>query len=86
MPKSWQTYLRDTLRLTPDDVYKVSNHLNVGDFMELALLDLPALRYPPFVTRLPTEYRNENNIFDAIRKARHPYPPSLLTRLTRFSI
>ena len=77
MPKSWQTYLRDTLRLTPDDVYKVSNHLNVGDFMELALLDLPALRYPPFVTRLPTEYRNENNIFDAIRKRdiliHHPF-------------
>ena len=77
MPKSWQTYLRDTLKLTPDDVYKISNHLNVGDFMELALLDLPALRYPPFVTRLPTEYRGEASIFDAIHKRdiliHHPF-------------
>ena len=77
MPKAWRHYLRDTHRLTKDDVYDIDNHLNVGDFMELALLDIPHLRYPPFVTRLPTEYRFEDNIFDAVRQGdiliHHPF-------------
>ena len=77
MPDSWRTYLAETLRLAPEDIYEISNHLNVGDFMELALLDIPELRYDPFTTRLPTEYRNEACIFDAIRKQdiliHHPF-------------
>jgi polyphosphate kinase len=77
MPKRWKTYLRDVHKLTDDDVYDIPNHLNVGDFMELALLDIPELRDPPFVTRLPTEYRYEENIFSAIRKQdiliHHPF-------------
>jgi len=77
MPKAWRHYLRDTHRLGKEDIYEIPNHLNVGDFMELALLDIPRLRYAPFVTRLPTEYRNEENVFDAIGKGdilvHHPF-------------
>jgi polyphosphate kinase len=77
MPKRWKKYLRDVHKLHNDDVYDIPNHLNVGDFMELALLDIPELRDPPFVTRLPTEYRFEENIFSAIRKQdiliHHPF-------------
>lgn len=76
MPKSWRNYLRDTNKLSNDDVYEISNHLNVADFMELASLKIPELRDKPFVTRLPTEYRNQN-IFTAIRKQdiliQHPF-------------
>lgn len=68
MPKSWRTYLRDTNQLTNDDMYEIPNHLNVADFMELASLKIPELRDKPFVTRLPTEYRNQSSIFGAIRK------------------
>jgi polyphosphate kinase len=77
MPKSWRIYLRDTNQLTNDDMYEIPNHLNVADFMELASLKIPELRDPPFVTRLPTEYRNQSSIFAAIRKQdiliQHPF-------------
>jgi polyphosphate kinase len=53
MPEAWCDFLRKTLQLIEADVYHVDYHLNVGDFMELALLDLPELRYPPFDTRCP---------------------------------
>lgn len=77
MPKKWKHYLRETLELDEADVYEIPSHLNVGAFMELSSLDAPALKYPPFVTRLPTEYRNTDSIFDAIRKEdiliHHPF-------------
>ena len=77
MPKSWRVYLRDTNQLTNDDMYEIPNHLNVADFMELASLKIPELRDQPFVTRLPTEYRNQSSIFAAIRKGdiliQHPF-------------
>jgi polyphosphate kinase len=77
MPKNWRIYLRDTNQLTNDDMYEIPNHLNVADFMELASLKIPELRDKPFVTRLPTEYRNQSSIFAAIRKGdiliQHPF-------------
>jgi polyphosphate kinase len=77
MPKSWRVYLRDTNKLNNDDVYEIPNHLNVADFMELASLKIPELHDKPFVTRLPTEYRNQPSIFAAIRKQdiliQHPF-------------
>jgi polyphosphate kinase len=77
MPKSWRIYLRDTNKLNNDDVYEIPNHLNVADFMELASLKIPELHDKPFVTRLPTEYRNQPSIFAAIRKQdiliQHPF-------------
>jgi polyphosphate kinase len=77
MPKQWRTYLRDTNKLSNDDVYEIPNHLNVADFMELASLKISDLHDKPFVTRLPTEYRNQSSIFAAIRKGdiliQHPF-------------
>ncbi|MGL4608419.1 MAG: polyphosphate kinase 1 [Trueperaceae bacterium] len=77
MPKSWRNYLRDTNKLNNDDVYEIPNHLNVADFMELASLNIPELHDKPFVTRLPTEYRNQPSIFAAIRRqdilVQHPF-------------
>jgi polyphosphate kinase len=76
MPKVWRTYLRETNKLSNDDVYEIPNHLNVADFMELASLKISDLHDKPFVTRLPTEYRNQN-IFAAISKQdiliQHPF-------------
>ncbi|MCA9839466.1 MAG: polyphosphate kinase 1 [Trueperaceae bacterium] len=77
MPRKWRDYLRDNLELSEEDVYEIPHYLNVGAFMELASLDIPELKDPPFVTRLPTEYRNETSIFDAIHKGdiliHHPF-------------
>jgi len=77
MPAHLCDYLRKTLKLSESDIYKVDNHLNVGDFMELALLDLPELRYPPFNTRLPTEYRGMSDGFAVVNQQdvliHHPF-------------
>ena len=77
MPAPWRDFLRKTLKLSEEDVYRIDDHLNVGDFMELALLDLPELRYPPFNTRLPTEFIGRSDVFDVIRQQdvliHHPF-------------
>ncbi len=77
MPDTWRTYLRDTHRLDDDDVYEIPNHLNVGDFIEMAVLDIPELRDRPFSTRLPTEYLGEADVFATVRKQdvliHHPF-------------
>ena len=77
MPGVWREYLQETLRLEPHDVYRIPHYLNVADFMELALLDMPELRYKPFVTRLPTEYRGTKDIFSVVRQQdvfiHHPF-------------
>ena len=77
MPSQWREHLRHTLLLEPGDVYEVPNHLNVSDFMELAQLDRPDLRDPPFVSRLPTEYRQAGGVYEAIRRqdvlVHHPF-------------
>jgi polyphosphate kinase len=77
MPPYWRNYLKNTHRLAADDVFDIPNHLNVSDFMELAGLELPELRFPPFSGRLPSEYRNEERVFDAVCKGdilvHHPF-------------
>jgi polyphosphate kinase len=66
MPAAWVERLRVTLQLGPDDVYEIPNHLNVADFMELAMLPLPELRDPPLQARLPRALRGEGTVFDAV--------------------
>ena len=77
MPEAWRERLRATLGLEPEDVYSISNHLNVSDFLELAELDLPALRFPPFAARLPSEYRHHDGVLATVRDAdvlvHHPF-------------
>lgn len=77
MPPYWRTFLKNTHRLMPEDVFDIPNHLNVSDFMELAGLELPELRFPPFSGRLPSQYRNESSVFDAVAKGdilvHHPF-------------
>jgi polyphosphate kinase len=77
MPEAWVERLRTTLRLHPQDVYRIPNHLNVADFMELAQLPIPELRDEPFNPRLPRELRRHATVFDAVREGdvllHHPF-------------
>lgn len=77
MPAHWVDFLRKTLKLNDTDVYRIDNHLNVADFMELAFLDMPELRDPPFNTRLPTEFRGMSDTFAVVRQQdvliHHPF-------------
>ncbi len=76
MPKSWRKYLQNTHKLDKQDVFLVSR-LGIGDFMQLAAIDMPELKNPPFVQRMPSEYRDKDSIFTAIKEndilLHHPF-------------
>ncbi|MFN8449604.1 MAG: polyphosphate kinase 1 [Anaerolineae bacterium] len=59
------------------DVYLVNGALGGSSLMELTSLDLPELKYPVYLPRLPEGLMEDENIFDAIRKrdylVHHPY-------------
>lgn len=77
MPRAWVERLRRNLRLEPQDVYRIPNHLNVADFLELAALPIPELRDPPYVPRMPRELLRADSAFEAVRRRdvllHHPY-------------
>ncbi len=76
MPKKWRKFLQNTHNLDKNDVFLV-NRLNISDFMQLASIDIPELRDPPLLQRIPSEYRNKKSIFDAIKASdillHHPF-------------
>jgi polyphosphate kinase len=64
--------------LTHPDVHECGPILELGDLMEIAALDLPDLRDPPFVPATPPELRDTTrSIFEAIRAGdilvHHPF-------------
>jgi len=87
MPESTRALLLEELRderlpanatLTDRDVHEMGPLLEMGDLMEIAMLDIPDLRDPPLVPVTPPRLRGVNGgIFDEIRAAdvlvHHPY-------------
>ena len=89
MPDALRTLLMEELRdeedalmvalpLSERDVDEPGTLLDLGDLMSLAsAIDLPDLKYPPFVPGIPTELADVANIFDAIREhdvlVHHPF-------------
>ena len=87
MPDETRHLLLDELRddrlpanatLTEHDVHEVGSLLELGDLMEIAMLDIPELRDAPIVPVTPPRLRGVNGgIFDAIRQGdvlvHHPY-------------
>ena len=65
-------------RLNERDVHETSTHLDLGDMLALAALDIPELRDPPFMPVVPRELRHDmSSIFDVIREhdllVHHPF-------------
>ena len=87
MPAHLRTLLLEELReadvgvrgaLGAEDVEEAGHLLHMADLLELASLDVPALRDPPFTPRVPPELRDhERPIFDVIRErdilVHHPF-------------
>jgi polyphosphate kinase len=77
MPDEMIEYLTSSLHLEADDVYKFEGPLNLQDFMSLYDLDRPDLKDAPFTAELPEWFKENKNIFDAIKKRdrmlHHPY-------------
>ena len=77
MPNEMVEYLTSSLKIDPDDVYKIDGLLDVGDLMELYGLNLPELKDKPLKAVVPPGLRNKESIFDALKKqdvlVHHPY-------------
>src|SRR5687767_6683859 len=77
MPNEMVEYLTSSLKIDPDDVYRIDGLLDVGDLMELYGLDMPELKDKPLKAVLPPGLRNKESIFDALKKqdvlVHHPY-------------
>lgn len=63
--------------LGPQDVHDIDDLLEMGDLMQIAMLDLPELRDPAHTPHVPSAFKDVRNIFDAIRErdvlVHHPY-------------
>jgi polyphosphate kinase len=77
MPAEMVEYLTNSLRIEPDDVYKIDGLIDVPDLMEIYSLDKPELRDKPLKAVVPAALRTKESIFDAIKKqdvlVHHPY-------------
>ena len=87
MPAHLRTLLLEELRdadlpattaLTEADIEEGGHLLDLSDLMELAELDMPELRDPPFASNVPVELRDpQRSIFDVIRErdllVHHPF-------------
>ena len=77
MPSEMVEYLTNSLRIEPEDVYKIDGLLDVPHLMELYSLDKPELKDKPLKAIAPAAMRKSESIFDAIKKqdvlVHHPY-------------
>ena len=77
MPKEMVEYLTKSLRIEPDDVYRIDGLLDVPQLMELYGLDKPELKDKPLKAIVPPVLRNKESLFDVIKKQdillHHPY-------------
>lgn len=77
MPDQIKNLLVENLEIKQSDVYQVDEPMGLRDLTEIADLDLPSLKYPPFKPHIPAILQNPSNIFAAIRSQdillHHPY-------------
>jgi polyphosphate kinase len=77
MPTEMVEYLTTSLKIEPDDVYKVEGLLDVPDLMEIYGINAPELKDKPLKSLLPPALRNKESLFDALKKQdvllHHPY-------------
>ena len=87
MPAHLRTLLLEELRdadlpaassLSESDIEEAGHLLDLSDLMEIAELDIPELRDPPFTSNVPSELRDpQRSIFDVIRErdilVHHPF-------------
>jgi polyphosphate kinase len=77
MPQEMVDYLIASVKLLPEDVYKIEGPLNVPDLMSLYKLDRPELKDEPYKPRTPEIIRRGDTLFDVIKRQdlllHHPY-------------
>ncbi len=77
MPNDMVDYLTQSLKIEPDDVYKVDTVLSSGGLMQLYDLDRPDLKDKPIQMIVPPALRRRQTPFEAIKAQdvllHHPY-------------
>jgi polyphosphate kinase len=77
MPHAMIRYLAKELDLTGEDVYVIDGQLRVNDLMSLYKVDKPGLKDKPLKITVPKFIKNEDSIFEVIKKRdvllHHPY-------------
>ena len=77
MPGDMVEYLRKSLRIEPDDVYKIDGLLDLTGIMQLYGIDKPELKDRPLKSVVAPALRNKESLFDVIKKQdillHHPY-------------
>jgi polyphosphate kinase len=77
MPNDMVQYLTKSLRIEPDDVYKIDGLLDVPGMMQLYGINKPELKDRPLKSVVAPALRNKESLFDVIRKQdillHHPY-------------
>jgi polyphosphate kinase len=77
VPNSILRLLIEHLAMTEEDVYLMRAPLGMNDLAQLANIDMPSLKFPPYQPVLPAALTTEEDIFSVIRKGdillHHPY-------------
>jgi polyphosphate kinase len=77
MPQSVRDLLMRNMEITPNELYVLPEPLGMRDLFDLANIDVPALKYPPYTPSRPANLPSGSDIFAAIRRGdillHHPY-------------
>ena len=77
MPNEIRKVIMEELDAQEEEVYVVAGPLNMSDFFSITGIDIPKLRFPPFVAGIAPALRGTGDIFAAIRHGdvmlHHPY-------------
>lgn len=77
MPPFLLDWLKGYLNIERSDIYKLNGPLNMAQLFELADVDIPELKFAPFVPQRPAVFSQGENIFTLLRRQdvllHHPY-------------
>lgn len=77
MPPFLLDLLKGYLNIERSDIYKLNGPLGMSQLFELADLDIPELKFTPFIPQRPAVFTQGENIFSILRKQdvllHHPY-------------
>lgn len=77
MPLFLLDLLKGYLNIERSDIYKLNGPLGMSQLFELADLDIPELKFTPFIPQRPAVFTQGENIFSILRKQdvllHHPY-------------
>ncbi|MBX3083216.1 MAG: polyphosphate kinase 1 [Anaerolineae bacterium] len=68
MPESIRQVLLENLEITWDDIYPLPAPIGMSDLFALANIEMPTLKWPPYIARRAPEFQLGEDIFTSIRR------------------